>query len=118
MDRNVDYDVRGPGGFELSAKSDDSGLLAGIPAGKVGEYRFTSGGGDPKTVGVGLLDGRETGLKTVGEIRFPEDLTVAAATETIRSDWPLWPIFATLGFCVLIVEWWYFHRRPGGLAVR
>ena len=27
---------------------------------------------------------------------------------------PLWPTFALAGLGVLLVEWWYFQRRPGG----
>jgi hypothetical protein len=118
MERSTEYQVSGPGGFQMTASSDDAALLSGIPVGKVGEYKFSSSGEEKKTIGVGLLDSRETALKSAKEIRIPEDLTVAAATETVRTDRPLWPMFALLGFFALIVEWWYFHRRPGGLPAR
>jgi hypothetical protein len=118
LERSTEYDISGPNGFRLAASSDESALLAGIPVGRVGEYSISSAGEGRKTIGVSLLDSRETGLKSVAEIKFPEDLKVTAAAQSVRSDKPLWPTFAALGFIVLIVEWWYFHRRPGGIPAR
>ncbi|MEX2286054.1 MAG: VWA domain-containing protein [Planctomycetaceae bacterium] len=118
LDRSRAYTVRGPEGFELGVASDENALVSGIPAERVGTYRFYDGGDVRKQVGVGLLDARESGLTATDEIRFPEDLAVSAAVEDVRTDKPLWPTFAILGFCVLLVEWWYFHRRPGGVPTQ
>ncbi len=39
---------------------------------------------------------------------------MAATNDRIDADRPLWPSFALAGLGVLLVEWWYFQRRPGG----
>ena len=64
-------------------------------------------------VGASLLDARETSLQVVEEIQFGE-LTIAAAEGRLETDRPLWQILAALAFILLLMEWWFFHRRPEG----
>ena len=54
----------------------------------------------------------ESGLRAVEKILFAEDLEVAVAQETVKNDRPLWHTLAILAFALLLVEWWFFHRRP------
>jgi hypothetical protein len=74
----------------------------------------TQNGSDSARVGVGLLDSMETTLGAVKHLRFRENQEVAATSDRIDVDRPLWPTFTLVGLGVLFVEWWYFQRRPGG----
>ena len=64
-----------------------------------------------------LLTVTETSLATVPQLQFRE-LSVGAAGTMLKSDHPLWGEFAAVGFVLLLVEWWYFQRRPGGALAK
>jgi len=66
---------------------------------------------------VSLLTVTETSLATVEQLQFRES-SVAASATMLKSDHPLWGVFAAIGFALLLVEWWYFQRRPGKFALR
>jgi hypothetical protein len=53
------------------------------------------------------LDGVDT-LK-VKEVR------VSAAAARLRTDRPLWAWLSLVGFCLLLLEWLLFQKRPGGM---
>jgi len=108
------YRIEGPDGGTRSERSDEAGLLSGVPAPRVGRYKAWRGGRVAASVGVGLLCEGETGLESVEKIQFKEDLSVAASAGGARMDRALWRIFAMVGLCVLLGEWWYFQRKPGG----
>jgi len=108
------FTVVGPDGSSRDYDSDDDGQLHGVAASVVGRYRINDSKGTVASVGVGLLDSRETSLKTVKEIQFRE-LSVTAADGMIKNDRPLWTILAILAFVVLLVEWWFFQKRPSGV---
>jgi hypothetical protein len=61
-----------------------------------------------------LLSPSETSLVSVDRLEFNERLSVASAGAPIKTDWALWPSLVMLAFVALLVEWWYFQRRPGG----
>lgn len=103
------YRVRTPDGAERKARVDDSGALVGLPAPRVGYYRFLAGGREVMRVGAALLSPEETGLAGVETLRFDEELTVSAADSELRTDRPLWRMLALVGFGVLLVEWWYYQ---------
>ena len=67
---------------------------------------------EDRVVGVSLLNSDETLLKTIDSIQFSE-LSIEVAEEKIKKDQPTWKYFAFFGFLFLILEWWYFQRRPG-----
>jgi hypothetical protein len=50
----------------------------------------------------------------VEQIQFNERLQVAVAATLVKSDRPLWPMLLMSGLCVLVVEWWFFQKKPGG----
>jgi Ca-activated chloride channel family protein len=108
------YRVTGPQGSSADVASNESGLLNGVSAQSIGQYRVSEGGAEVARVGVSLLDSMETSLSAVKQLRFREDQQVAATNERIDADRPLWPTVTLVGLSVLIVEWWYFQRRPGG----
>ena len=108
------YAVTGPRGFSTSATTGESGLLEGIPAGTVGEYEVKQGGNVIRRFGVGLLNATETSLVGVDEIQFRE-IKVGAAEERLKQDKPLWTTLAVLAFVVLMLEWWYFQKKPAGM---
>lgn len=107
------YRVTGPQGSAVDVAANESGVLNGVSALSIGQYRVMEGGTEAARVGVSLLDSMETSLAAVKQLRFKENQEVAATSERIDADRPLWPTFALAGLGVLLVEWWYFQRRPG-----
>ena len=107
------FDIAAPRGGDREMASNRFGVLSGVPAPRVGVYTI-SGGGDAREVTASLLNTEETRLDSVDAIQFNE-LTVAAAAKPVEVDRPLWRWLALIGLAVLMIEWWYFQRRPAGL---
>jgi Ca-activated chloride channel homolog len=61
-----------------------------------------------------LLSSAETSLAAADRLEFNERLAVAAATVPIGMERALWPGLALAALGVLLFEWWYFQRKPGG----
>jgi len=108
---NTDVTIEGPGHEKRIEKTDARGTLAGVPATRIGEYRITPGGNTPR-IGVSLLAESETTLATVEKIEFSDQISVTAQTVALKSDRSLWWLAACVGFWVLLLEWWWFQRRP------
>jgi Ca-activated chloride channel homolog len=108
---NTEYTVTAPDG-QKSFKTGGDGLLAGISASKVGEYRIQGGSDPPLWLAANLLSPLETSLSSQDDLQFRE-LTVRSETSAVRGDQPLWRYLAIAAFGVLLVEWWYFHRPHG-----
>lgn len=111
---NRPYRVTLPDGTEHECKTDSDGILSGVPAPLVGRYVVRESRKTVANIGVSLLNATETTLKAAPEIQFRE-LSVAASEATFESDHPLWPMLTIAAFGLLLVEWWYFQRRPGGV---
>ena len=109
----TEVQISGPNGYTETAKSDKFGVLSGMGAPFVGAYEIT-GGAEPLRVGVSLLSSSETGLSTVDKLSFPE-VSVSAAATVLKTDQPLWRYFAMAGLVFLLLEWWYFQKRPSGV---
>jgi len=107
--------VSGPHGYTETAKSDKDGFLSGLAAPYVGPYEIT-GTAEPLKLGASLLSSGETGLVTVEKLHFPE-VAVSASTMVLKTDQPLWGWFAIAGLFFLLLEWWYFQKRPAGVPV-
>lgn len=108
-----EYSVDGPAGISRKMSSDETGRLAGIPAPFVGEYTITDGGETVAVMGASLINQQESSLVSHDEIRF-EELAVSASEELVKSDRQLWRTLALLAFGILMLEWWFYQRRPGG----
>jgi hypothetical protein len=106
-------EVSGPAG-KREEKTGAGGVLAGVAAPKVGRYRIACGR-SVRSVGAGLLSTAETSLATVDGIRFRE-VAVSASSGPLRADKPFWYALALCAFSILLCEWWFFQRRPGGWA--
>ena len=59
----------------------------------------------------GLLSSRATSLAAADRLEFNERLFVSAATVPVKTERPLWPWLTLAALGVLLVEWWFFHRR-------
>ena len=105
--------ISGPNGHSETAKSDKNGFLSGMGAPYVGMYEIT-GTSEPIKVGISLLSSSETGLSSVEKLSFPE-VNISAATSLLKTDQPLWRWFAIAGLVFLLLEWWYFQKRPSGV---
>jgi len=108
------YLIKTPDGKQLSAESNKNGLVSGIAALHVGKYLISGEGANSDEISVSLLNPLETSLVSVEEIQFTE-VPVTASQDQIDSDKPLWSEFALIAFGLLLVEWWYFQRRPAGV---
>ena len=108
------YEVEGPHDFKRSEKADDRGVLSGVPAPRVGQYVVKSSGAERK-LGVSLLSSSESLLQSVETIAFAEG-AVAANTAPAETNRSLWWLLAMLALGFLVVEWWFFQRKPGGFT--
>lgn len=59
---------------------------------------------------VDLLDAAESNIKPRDELHLGKYTSVKATTLQ-RANMELWRTIAGLGLLVLLVEWWYYHRR-------
>lgn len=108
---NATVSVRGPRNLTREEKAGERGLVTGIPAPRAGEYRLSSGG-STTTLGASLLNGAETGLAAVDEVGFGDRISIATETVAPKADRSLWWMLAAVGYGVLLLEWWWFQRRP------
>jgi len=102
-----------PDGSRHQVQADAQGRLAGIPAPRAGCYTVSAPGTDTVRLGASLLSAAESGLASVAEIQFSEDLTVRAAARSLPTERPLWASLGLLAFVALLGEWWYYQRRTG-----
>ncbi len=113
LDAGQDYQVEAPDGSLTAVRSGMTGLLTGIGASEVGQYRVRDGNDVVSIVGTGLLSLSETSLSAVDELRFAEVQVDTDATIRLETDRPLWWGLALGAFVVMLVEWWYFQRVRG-----
>lgn len=110
---DLEYTLKGPHQFSESMSSDHDGFLVGLSIPYTGVYEL-QGGSDSPTLGVSLLSARETSLAAIDTIKFPE-VAVTAVDKLVRTERPLWGWCALAGLGLLMVEWWYFQKRPSGV---
>lgn len=112
---DTEYTIEAPGGRRERGTSSAAGLLSGMTADEVGRYVWRQGDQVVGSLGTALLSPFETRLQTVEKLMFPET-SVETTAERLATDRPLWGWFAVAGLMLLLGEWWYFQRRPGGPA--
>ena len=76
---------------------------------KQGAYRLRLGTNDTVFC-VNLLDAAESNIKPRDELQLGK-YTKVTATTLQRVNMELWRTIAGLGLLMLLVEWWYYHRR-------
>lgn len=108
------YQIQTPAKTVESVTADDHGIVSGVRAAQAGYYSILENNSARRRVGVGLLSPGETALTGVDQIQFNEHLQVAATVGVVKSDRPLWPFALALALGVLLVEWWFFQKKPGG----
>jgi hypothetical protein len=104
-----------PDGSRESLRVSGNGLLTGVSARQSGSYQILVDGKELRRVGVSLMSPTETRLEVVDKLQFPEVSVSASAEAVAPADVPLWSWLAGIGLLVLLVEWWYFQKRPAGL---
>lgn len=107
------YRITGPDGESVTAKTKADGQLSGVAAPLLGQYVISEDGREAARVGVSLLSAPESSLAAVERLQFKE-LAVGVSSTMLKSDHPLWPYLAGLGFALLLAEWWFFQRPPVG----
>jgi hypothetical protein len=76
---------------------------------KQGVYHLKTGTNDTVFC-VALLDPAESNIKPRAELQFGNYSKVSATT-LHRTNMELWRTIAAVALCVLLLEWWYYHRR-------
>jgi hypothetical protein len=76
---------------------------------KQGIYRMRAGTNETAFC-VDLLDAAESNIKPQDELKLGQ-YTKVTATKMQRTNMELWRTIAGLGLLMLLVEWWYYHRR-------
>jgi hypothetical protein len=108
------YQIQTPGQTTEPVAADDHGIVSGLAAPQSGYYSVLENGAQRRRVGASLLSPSETSLAGVAQIEFNEQLQVAAATAVVKTDWPLWPALLLAALGVMLIEWWFFQKKPGG----
>ena len=110
--------VIGPDGEEQTITTDDRGDLIGIIASKAGSYRVRPAGQGEIVLGASLLSASESSLNSVEQIEFNEVAVAASKAEGQNTDKPVWRYLAIAALALLVIEWWYFQKRPYSLAAQ
>jgi hypothetical protein len=76
---------------------------------KEGVYRLHVGTNDT-TFCVDLLDAAESNIKPREDVQLGKYTKVEATTKQ-RTNMELWRTIAAIGLAMLLIEWWYYHRR-------
>ncbi len=112
LDRETEYLVTNPLGEHVSTRSDADGWVTGISARTVGPYELRSGGKLVRELGVSLINPVETSLAGVEKL-VTKEASVSATETKLDQDKPIWSSLAALALLVLLMEWWYFQKKPG-----
>lgn len=110
----TEYTVVAPDGTQTRLTTSVDGVLSGAPAPRIGRYSIRQGGTEVASAGTSLQSLSETELATVDSLQMKE-IKVGASQVALKTDRPLGPWLAGAGFLLLLVEWWYFQKRPAGL---
>jgi hypothetical protein len=77
---------------------------------KQGIYRLRAGTNDLPFC-VNLMDAAESDIRPREELPIGKFGTGIAATKMERANTELWRWIALAGLCVLLFEWWWYHKR-------
>lgn len=111
---NGKYKIVTPAKTSEPAAADEHGQISGVRATRAGYYSIQANGTERRRVGASLISPSESTLTGVEQIQFNEKLQVAAAVGVVKTDWPLWPLLLMLALTLLLTEWWFFQKKPGG----
>lgn len=111
---NGHYQIQTPAQTVEAATADDRGIVSGVSAPRTGWYSVMENGATRQRAGASLLSPSETSLAGVDQIQFNEQLQVDAAVAPVKSDRPLWQAALAAALSLMLVEWWFFQKKPGG----
>jgi len=113
MNAEESYRIESPDEKDYVLKSDAKGWLRGCPAKHVGPYKIYEQSTLKHTLPISLLNREESQLASVDSLLFNENLKVKAnASQQFEAEKNLWPYLAAAGILLLLLEWWYFQKRP------
>lgn len=114
LSKETTYRITDPTGHHEERSTNEDGVLLGISAPHVGEYEVSKGSELVDQLGLSLLNSTETSLSQVDKIHFNE-LSVDASETRPTTDRLLWKELAIAALCMLLLEWWYFQKRPAAV---
>lgn len=105
------YQIKGPNNINSENTSNKQGFVFGIYAPKTGKYTISGGDKQHHEIGVSLLNRKESNLIGIDKISFNE-LAVSADQKQVKSARSLWKLLAILASVMLLMEWWFFNKKP------
>ena len=109
---NTEVSVTLPNRSKIKTLSDANGTLNGIAAEKAGSYTVSQSDKDDQVFHASLLSSLESEMSTKNSVMFNET-SVSASNEEAITDKPLWSKLAFIAFILLVLEWWFYQKRPG-----
>lgn len=94
---------------ELDVPPDARELVFGDTS-RQGVYRLKAGTNDLAFC-VNVLDGFESNITPRDELPLGKFGTGVKAAGSVRANREIWRWLAAAGLCVLMFEWWFYHRR-------
>ena len=117
LKENTAYTIKKPDGNSDVYTSNDKGLISGVSSLNSGNYEVYENDKLVQNIGVSLLSPSETSLERLSSVKFNE-ISVSVNEEEAQTDKSLWGIITFIAFLFLIIEWWYFQKKPGRLIKR
>ncbi|MCM8540960.1 MAG: BatA and WFA domain-containing protein [Lentisphaeraceae bacterium] len=117
LNPDTEYTIKSPNGKLEKIKSSERGLISGISTVDSGTYEILEGKENIQTIGISLLSPSETSLQKLNSVKFNE-ISVTVNEEEAQTDKSLWGMISLIAFLFLIIEWWYFQKKPGSLTKR
>lgn len=115
LDPSKEYSVTGPDNKTIKVTTSEKGVLDGVPALISGTYKISEGSKDIHNISVSLLSQSETSLEKLNNVKFNE-MSVTVSEEEAQTDKSLWGLVTLIAFIFLVLEWWFYQKRPGSLS--
>lgn len=115
LEPSKEYSVTGPDNKSISVTTSEKGVLDGVPALISGTYKISDGAEDIHNISVSLLSQSETSLEKLNSVKFNE-MSVSVSEEEAQTDKSLWGLVTLIAFIFLVLEWWFYQKRPGSLS--
>ena len=115
LEPDTEYTVKNPVGDSEKILSSERGLISGISTVQSGIYEIHKENEKIQSVGVSLLSPVETSLNKLNSVKFNE-ISVTVSEEEAKTDKSLWGMISLIAFIFLIIEWWYYQKKPGALT--
>jgi Ca-activated chloride channel homolog len=106
----ADYLFTTTDGETISGQTDEQGVISGLSVHKAGLYTLKQEK-QLTEIHASVLSPLESSMKSIQAVQFNET-SILVNEEEATTDRPLWSNLAFLAFLILILEWWFFQKKP------